>query len=99
MDDEAGIAVGGTLACRGSEGVFIRVVNRLSVSPGPPSVRGEFAFWETVAHPNPDVRRRRVVNKVRCTFLIRKNTFKFNEKHRDFAVRINVLNIHNQSRK
>lgn len=65
MDDEAGIEVAGTLACRGSGGVCISVVNRFKVSPGPPSIRGKFAFWDTVAHPNPDVRRRRVANKVR----------------------------------
>jgi hypothetical protein len=70
MDDEAGIEVAGTLACRGSGGVCISVVNRFSVSPGPPSIRGKFAFWETVAHPNPDVRRRREVMNARCAVLM-----------------------------
>lgn len=81
MDDEAGIAVFGTLVFRGSEGVCIRVVNRLSISPGPPSVGGggKSVFWGTVAHPNPDVRKRRVAIKARCTFLMRINTFKFND--------------------
>jgi hypothetical protein len=79
MDDGAGIPVFGALGCRGAEGVCIRVVNRLSVSPGPPSIRGKFAFWGTVAQPNPDIRRRRVVITAGCGFLIRINTFKIDD--------------------
>jgi hypothetical protein len=69
MEDEAAVAAGGAAACFGSEGVCIRVINRLRVSPGPPSLWAEFAFWGTVTHPNPVVRRRRVVSKERCNFL------------------------------
>ena len=79
MDGEAGIAVVGTPACRGSEGVCTRVVNRLSVSPGPHSVGGKFVFWGAVAQPHPDGRRRRMVITARYTLLIRMNSFKFNE--------------------
>jgi hypothetical protein len=74
MGGEAGFAVAGTLACRGSAGVCIRVINRLSVSPGPPSIGangGEFVFWGGVAQPHPDVRRSRMVIIARSTFLIK----------------------------
>jgi hypothetical protein len=79
MDGEAGIAVVGTPTCRGSGEVCIRVVNRLSVSPGPHSVGGKFVFWGAVAQPHPDVRRRRMVIIARCTFLIRIKPYKFND--------------------
>lgn len=79
MEDGAGIAGVGTPAGRGSEGVCIRVVNRLSVAPGPPSIRGESAFWGFVAQPNPDIRRRRRIVTPRCAFLMRINTFKFDD--------------------
>jgi len=70
MDGEAGIAVVGTPTCRGSEGVCIRVVNRLSVSPGPHSIGGIFVFWGAVAQPHPDVSRRRRVTITRCPLRI-----------------------------
>lgn len=79
MDDGAGIAADGTPAGRGSEGVCISVVNRLSVSPGPPSIRGESAFWGIVAQPNPDIRKRRMAITSRRAFLMRINTFIFND--------------------
>jgi len=79
MEEGAGVAVVGAPAGRGSEGVCIRAVNRFSVSPGPPSIRGESAFREIVAQPNPDIRRRRMVATSRCTFLKRINTFIFND--------------------
>jgi hypothetical protein len=79
MDDGAGIAVFGTLACRGTEVVCIRVVNFFSISPGPPSIGGKFAFLGTVAQPNPDIRRRRVVITAWCVFVIRINTLKIND--------------------
>jgi hypothetical protein len=79
MDDGAGITVVGTPAGRGSEGVCIRAVNRLSVSPGPPSIRGASAFRGIAAQPNPDIRRRRMVVTSRCAFLMRINTFIFND--------------------
>jgi len=71
MDGEAGITVAGTSDCRGSVGVCISVDNRLSVSPGPPPIGGEFFFWGTVAQPHPDVRKRRMVIIAGCTFLTR----------------------------
>ena len=79
MGDEAGIAVVGTPACRGSEGVCIRVINCLSVSPGPPSIGSKPSFWGTVAQPHPDVRRRRMGITARCTFLIQAIYHKFND--------------------
>ena len=81
MGDEAGIAMGGIPPCRGSEGGCIGVVNRRSISPGPASLGGKFVFWGNVAHPNPDVRRRRVViTNVRRPFVMRRIPFKFNDQ-------------------
>ena len=72
------MALVGTPAGRGSDGVCIRAVNRFSVSPGPPSIGGEPAFRGIVAQPNPDTRRRRMAIASRRTFLMRNNTFIFN---------------------
>jgi hypothetical protein len=80
MEDGAGMAVVETPAGRGSEGVCIKVVNRLIVSKGPPSLRGESAFWGIVVQPNPEIRRRRMVVTYRCTFLMRIDTFIFNNR-------------------
>ena len=68
-------------AGRDTEGVRIGVVNRLAFHRVPRSTRGNFAIRENGAQATPDVRKRKVViKKVRCTFVMRIIAFKFNNQ-------------------